>query len=189
MGGVSVESGGRGHGGRRTLDAEINMIPMIDLLMVTISFLLITAVWSNMSRIEASTNAPNSDPARVTTPPHIPALHVLAADPAHFTLEWREGDRVVSTTQVPRPATEGKSEPRYADLAKTIAEEWRVHGTHRAASDMRADRAVIHTANDAPYREFIAILDAVSQEQRDVTPAAGGKARKMQVFEPVLSSN
>jgi len=52
MGGVSVDSGGKG--GRRSLDSEINMIPMIDLLMVTISFLLITAVWTHMSRINAS---------------------------------------------------------------------------------------------------------------------------------------
>lgn len=187
MGGVSVESGGRGHGGRRTLDAEINMIPMIDLLMVTISFLLITAVWSNMSRIEASTNAPNRDETPINTPAHVPALHVLAADPAHFTLEWRDGDSVVSTKRVARPALEGKTAPSYAELAKSVGEEWRVHGTHRAATDLRADRAVIHTGNDASYREFIAVLDAVSQEQRDVTLA--GKSHKMQVFEPVLSTN
>ena len=51
MGGVDV--GGGGGGKRKALDSEINMIPMIDLLMVTISFLLITAVWTNMARINA----------------------------------------------------------------------------------------------------------------------------------------
>ena len=35
-----------GRGARRSVDFELNMVPMIDLLMVTISFLLITAVWS-----------------------------------------------------------------------------------------------------------------------------------------------
>ncbi|MDP9148608.1 MAG: biopolymer transporter, partial [Myxococcota bacterium] len=39
MGGVDVGGGGKGK--RKSLDSEINMIPMIDLLMVTISFLLI----------------------------------------------------------------------------------------------------------------------------------------------------
>ena len=33
------------------------MIPMIDLLMVTISFLLITAVWTTMGRVNASAQA------------------------------------------------------------------------------------------------------------------------------------
>jgi len=37
MAGVTVNAGGKG--GRKALDSEINMIPMIDLLMVTISFL------------------------------------------------------------------------------------------------------------------------------------------------------
>lgn len=180
MGSISVDGGGRG--GRKSLDAEINMIPMIDLLMVTISFLLITAVWSNMSRIEASTNAP----ANVNAPPpaaNTPTLHILAADPARFTLEWRDGANIVRATQVPRSsATSG-----YTELAKAIGDEWRGHGIHRAVTDLQADRAVIHTPNDAPYREFIAILDAVSQEQRDVV--ALGKSRKIQVFEPILSAN
>lgn len=173
MGGVSVD-GGKG-GGRKSLDAEINMIPMIDLLMVTISFLLITAVWSNMSRIEASTHAPSN----TTSPPpeaHVPSFHVVAIDKSAFKLEWRDGESIVSSRL---------SQP--ADLAKDIAAEWRTHGTHRASSDTQADRAVIHTPNDASYKDFIAILDAVSQEQRDVTYA--GKSRKMQVFEPVLSAN
>ena len=60
MGGVSVGGGG---GGRRSLDSEINMIPFIDLLMVTISFLLITAVWSHMARINADAQVPGPEPA------------------------------------------------------------------------------------------------------------------------------
>ena len=69
MGGVNVDSGGKG--GRRTLDTEINMIPMIDLLMVTVSFLLITAVWVQSSRIDANANVPGQ---ASDTPPSAPAL-------------------------------------------------------------------------------------------------------------------
>lgn len=180
MGGISVDGGGRG--GRKSLDAEINMIPMIDLLMVTISFLLITAVWTNMSRVEASTHAPSNTPDPPPSAP-APALHVLAADTTRFKLEWREGEKVLSSVEIPRAnGTSG-----YTELAKAVGAEWQGHGVHRAASDLQSDRAVIHTANDASYREFIAILDAVSQEQRDVV--ALGKSRKMQVFAPVLSAN
>jgi len=42
MAGVNVDTGGKG--GRRSVDSEINMIPMIDLLVCAIAFLLITAV-------------------------------------------------------------------------------------------------------------------------------------------------
>ena len=59
MAGVdAAPEGGR----RRALDSQINMIPMIDLLMVTVSFLLITAVWSTMGRMEASANVPHELP-------------------------------------------------------------------------------------------------------------------------------
>jgi biopolymer transport protein TolR len=41
-----------GRGGRRSLDASINLVPFIDLLSCCISFLLITAVWVQLARID-----------------------------------------------------------------------------------------------------------------------------------------
>lgn len=38
-------------GGRRPVDAAINLVPFIDLLSCCISFLLITAVWVNLGRL------------------------------------------------------------------------------------------------------------------------------------------
>lgn len=39
-------------GGRRSLDAEINLVPFIDLLSVCICFLLMTAVWVQLSTVQ-----------------------------------------------------------------------------------------------------------------------------------------
>ena len=50
--GVSIDTGGKG--GKKSLDAELNLIPFIDLLIVNICFLLITAVWTQMARIKVS---------------------------------------------------------------------------------------------------------------------------------------
>jgi biopolymer transport protein TolR len=50
--GVSVDTGGKG--GKRPLDAELNLVPFIDLLVCCICFLLITAVWTQMARIEVN---------------------------------------------------------------------------------------------------------------------------------------
>ncbi len=50
--GVSVDSGGR-KGGRRSVDAELNLIPFIDLLSTCILFLLMTAVWVQVSKMSA----------------------------------------------------------------------------------------------------------------------------------------
>lgn len=56
MGGVSVDSGGKG--GKKPVDSEVNMIPMIDLLMCCIMFLLVTAVWSQLARINSNQAVP-----------------------------------------------------------------------------------------------------------------------------------
>lgn len=46
---ASVDEGGRG---RRTSNFEVNLIPFIDLMSVLITFLLITAVWTQVSMIK-----------------------------------------------------------------------------------------------------------------------------------------
>ena len=50
MAGVSVSKDG---GGRKPIDSNINMIPMIDLLLSVIAFLLMTAVWVQTGAIQA----------------------------------------------------------------------------------------------------------------------------------------
>ena len=49
---VSVDSGG-GKGGKKSVNADLNLVPYIDLLTCMVSFLLITAVWSQLARLEA----------------------------------------------------------------------------------------------------------------------------------------
>ena len=50
--GVSIDTGGKG--GKKSLDAELNLVPFIDLLVCCICFLLITAVWTQMARIQVN---------------------------------------------------------------------------------------------------------------------------------------
>ena len=48
MGGVNLPESG----GKRGLDFELNLVPFIDLLSCCISFLLITAAWTQLARLE-----------------------------------------------------------------------------------------------------------------------------------------
>ncbi len=43
---------GSGPGGKRPTDIELNLVPFIDLMSTCISFLLITAVWTQVSMIQ-----------------------------------------------------------------------------------------------------------------------------------------
>jgi len=49
--GVAVETGGKA--GKKSVNAELNLVPYIDLLTCMVAFLLITAVWSQLARLEA----------------------------------------------------------------------------------------------------------------------------------------
>ncbi len=167
MAGVNVDGQ---KGGRKSLDSEINMIPMIDLLMVTISFLLITAVWVHMSRIEGNAQVPGPN----TQPPcegdackPDARLHVETKDPSKFVLVWKQGVTVVKSADVPRDAVQGaKGSVAFPTLASKIGDEWRSTGMHREANDKTFDHAVVHASNDMPYKEIIAVMDAVAATKR-----------------------
>lgn len=183
MGGVSVDSGG---GGRRSLDSEINMVPMIDLLLCLICFLLITAVWSTMARINADAQVPgpprNDVPVEDIQPP--PMMHVTVQE-EKFVISWRKGNAVESSLEVPRkPVTvgEGKSaQVRFPDLAEKVTSEWTAKGSHRDASDKKLDQAVLHCDNKTPYKEIIAVIDAIYQAKREFPGSQGKKYPAMNV--------
>src|SRR3974390_3384823 len=103
MGGVDVGGGG-GAGKRKSMDSEINMIPMIDLLMVTISFLLITAVWTHMARINADAQVPGPPRPDVEQEKAEPGkqLHVMMQGEEKFVLIWKQGNTTVDSIDVPR---------------------------------------------------------------------------------------
>ena len=45
-----------GKGGKKALDAELNLVPFIDLLSCCISFLLITAVWTQIAGLQVASS-------------------------------------------------------------------------------------------------------------------------------------
>src|SRR3979411_3092835 len=147
MGGVDV--GGGGGKGRRSTDSEINMIPMIDLLMVTISFLLITAVWTHMSRINADAQVPGPPRPDVEQEKVEPEkqLHIEMRSTDKFVLIWKQGGTTVNSIDVQRPpdskaiTKEGKADlVRYPELAEKIGTEWKTNGQHQNATDKKLDQ-------------------------------------------------
>jgi len=191
---AGVDVGGGGGGKRRSLDSEINMIPFIDLLMVTISFLLITAVWSHMARINADAQVPG--PPRPDTeqekkePEKI--LHVEMRQPEKFVLVWKQGATVVNSVEVPRKddlkVENGAKKVRYPDLAKKIEEEWKTNGGHRDAGDKAKDQCVLHTDNETPYVFVIGVIDAIYETHRKFNTAAG-KAEDVPSFNVTFAVN
>ena len=191
MGGVDV--GGGGGKGKRSVDSEINMIPMIDLLLVTISFLLITAVWTHMARINADAQVPG--PPREVEPDKIEPekqLHVEMRSPDKFVLIWKQAGTVISTVDVPRKdnvvsKTGGAKTVRYPELAAKIEAEWKSVGTHRDPTDKKFDQAILHTDNETPYMYLIGVIDAIYHPQRQYN--VGGAAKPVPAFNVTFAVN
>lgn len=180
-----------GHGGKRSTNHEIPLIPFIDFLLCLVAFLLVTAVWSQMARINADARVPGppkpDEPEEIKEKPK--QLHVEMKGEEKFQLIWKEGNTVVNTIDVPRKEVEvNNGDVTYPDLAKKIEEEWKTNGSHRNASDKKFDRAVLHTDNSTEFVHVIAVLDAIYSPQREFAPA-GGNPEKVPAFHVTFASD
>lgn len=185
MGGVDVgDSGGK----KRSTNSDINMIPFIDLLMVTIAFLLITAVWTTNSRISTNTQVPGQTGCGDQCPPPEKSLHVHIREDG-FGLVWKQGATVMSEMNVPRQgiALGPNDIVRYPELAKALESEWSRSGEHRAATDKKSDQAVLHADDKLPFKDMVAVLDAIHAVKREVKMPTGATA-SVPAFELVLAS-
>lgn len=89
-GGMDLGTGVRG--GKKPLDAAINLVPFIDLMAVTISFLIMTAVWTQVGRISVS----QGGAGEATGDP----VAVLEAHVTPTGLELKTGTLVLGTVKV-----------------------------------------------------------------------------------------
>ena len=188
MGGVDV---GDSKGGKKATNSDINMVPFIDLLMVTISFLLITAVWVTNSRINADAQVPGPpNPDQEVTPQTPEKVLNLQVGENEFGIVWKQGATVVSEVKVPKtPVSLGEGRGaivRFPDLAKKLETEWASNGGHRDPSDKKLDQCVLFADNKAPFKEIVAVLDALYGPKRDMK-FPDGSTKKVPVFNMTFS--
>jgi len=178
-----------GHGGKRSTNHEIPLIPFIDFLLCLVAFLLVTAVWSQMARLNADARVPG--PPKDEPPEEQKKEKQLNVEmhEQKFSLIWKEGNTVVNTIDIDKKQVPvgDKGDYRYPDLAKKITDEWNANGSHRAASDMKFDQAVLHTDNSTPFSDVVAVIDAIYSPKRDFS--AGKKTEKYPAFNVTFAVN
>lgn len=144
MGGaVAVDTGGRGR--RRNLDAMINLVPAIDLLSCCITFLLVTAVWTQIARLQVSQygNGPQN--------PGATRLSVtLRLGPQGHVVQLSTGEDV-SVPALGRGA-DGEARYDFTQLAAKLAELRKQH----------PDQAAITVAaeDEVRYADLVHTIDA-----------------------------
>jgi biopolymer transport protein ExbD len=125
---MATISVGEGKGRRRALTHDLPLVPFIDFMVCLIAFLIVTAVYTQLSRIPATAQAPGGEHGPTTQPPK--ELHVVASS-AGFDLRWQQGKTVLESQHVARVPVQVGDEQRYPALTEAITKEWQSRPTPR----------------------------------------------------------
>ena len=82
-----------GSSGKRKANVDLNIVPFIDLMSVCIIFLLLTAVWTQVSMIQIGTSiyGKRTDPNQVDTPPRPEIPFRLDVLPSGYRVLFGQG--------------------------------------------------------------------------------------------------
>ena len=154
-------------GGRKAVDAELNLIPFIDLLSVLISFLLMTAVWTQIAKInvenKVGTGAGNSQ-----KPPDDLMVAILITEGGYMlsvaTLARSADGQVIPDerkTEIPKLA----GELDFVELSKKLRE---IKTQYPAKVDI-----VVRSQDRVPYKDLITTMDTCLQSEFKNISVAG----------------
>lgn len=76
-GGMDLGGGGKG---KKPLDTTINLVPFIDLMAVTIVFLIMTAVWTQLGRLQVSQSGQNASEEQPQDPNQLQPVTLLITE-------------------------------------------------------------------------------------------------------------
>jgi biopolymer transport protein ExbD len=151
MGGGGMPEQGGGHGGkkRKALDANINVVPAIDLLSCCISFLLFTAVWTQISRLQVQQLGVGAPTEPTTVEPQKTLAVTLAVGERGIALAV--GDATIEIPTLGRSA-----EGLVSQDLKTLATRLKA-----VKSEYPDQASIIVSAEDTvPYGDLVHVIDA-----------------------------
>ena len=130
--------------GRKSVDQEVSMVPFIDLLIVTISFLLVTAVWTSLSRVPTSAHVP-SESGKVKPIEDPTALRVKISADGRASLQWQKGTKIddVETVAIP-------------ELAGAMQRAWLAGPAKEPGTS-----AILAVPANMPMSEITRVMDAI----------------------------
>lgn len=139
-------------GGKRKLDANLNLVPYVDMLMTIMAFLILTAAWTsvNVLEVQSPTNSSTATPPPTTTPPKPLQLSLSAS-----SVDVKDDGAAVAV--VDRSDT-----PRLAALLRDLKAQ-------------HADRSVeIRVDDGVGYGAVAALVDVVTAEVGGAIELKGG---------------
>ena len=141
MGGAAPTPSGKG--GKKPLDAAFNLVPFIDLLSCCISFLLITAVWTQLARMDVQQKGPAAAGAVDEKPPENQVNLTLFVNSDGYIFSKSTGESTNIPCKTPGTGTGGCDEYDYAKLAEILTKA-KTDLPEKNDLAIKADDAVIY---------------------------------------------
>ncbi len=160
-------------GGRRSLDAEINLVPFIDLLSVCICFLLMTAVWVQLSTVQVK----QSHGTEAAAPSSAYELDVRFGGPTTLELQLKKSGKTVK-----KAAFKGEDIKQLVTSVDGQLQAWlpgitpAVKPGEVAASPVSA--AMLSPKTGVSYGDLVSVMDVLRKHQivnLGVVPIGEGK--------------
>lgn len=160
--GVSLPGGGGGGRGKGQ-NFDLNLVPFIDLLSVLITFLLVTAVWLQLSSMNVEQNImdPNAPPPPPSETPPTPPLTVHISAEAIEVFRNLDGRKTVQAT--------GDGQYDWVAVDEAVRQEKELFPLE--------NQATIVTDDGVHYEHMIKALDITRKHDFEKTLLGGGPAR------------
>jgi biopolymer transport protein ExbD len=145
--------------GKKEIDFEINLIPFIDLMSAMISFLLITAVWTQVAKIDVkqTPNMPSED--STPPPPDEEKLSLTVLIKSSGYMLTKKGGQVIKEI-------EAKGED--FDVVTLSEELKKIRAEHPENKDIQ-----VTCEDKVPYEELIKVMDECLKHELTGISVAG----------------
>lgn len=150
--GASVGGSPGGGNRKKSLDAEINLVPFIDLLSMCICFLLITAVWVEIGALQVKQS--HGTEAAASTKKDI-ELDVRFEGSKSLVLQAKRGSSLVKKVLVADATIEGF----HAKVSQSVA------SLIGSLKDTRISAAMLTPGKDVSYGNLVSVMDILRKHQ------------------------
>jgi biopolymer transport protein ExbD len=136
---------GDAKGPKKPLDATINLVPFIDLMAVTISFLIMTAVWTQIGRLQVSGGGGDGDPTPEKDDKTVPVTLLLSEKDLRLTVGTSTFDPIPIVRDPKQQIDLTKLSERFKDVKEKL-------GPDQTAITVQTEDAV-------RYEDLVHVID------------------------------
>ena len=134
-------------GGKKSLNVELNLVPFIDLMTVCVTFLLLTAVWTQTNRISIDQSV--AKPQKQEKPQEPPKRLTVVVEKTDYVVKWADE----APEKIPMTGGQYNQDGLKAKL-KALLDDKKV----------KNDQKVMVAPDDAvAYADMVGAMDVCSQ--------------------------